>query len=545
MGFRYIEPRDLERWAETIISRQLLPEMIKDLIFAAYSRKEIKSHRFLIKDNAQDHGWDGELELDKNARFENSFIPLNRSFWEFKSSNGNGYKLLEEDYVKVTNKYNDTFRDNCALVLVTTDNLKNEDRSVNKKLLGLISERTWRQLEVWDAKSLADWLELYPAVALKHAIKIGIPINEQSVESVDSWWYQYVKSFRSLAINEELVLGGRESDKLKMLNLLQKHDVKGRLLISSTTKDQAIAFAISVIRQSGNLFLNNTILIKDSKAAYAYANSEDKIFIWNSDAFFVLHKILQKNLVIIPRVYRPNIPLEKTPLWSIMLSDDLSIELENIRSETFIPESFITELRRTEMSPERAKEIAGISDFDLTIVRRIYSKEFSNQGGDSEINDPLVIECIIVAALFGSWQEDNLEDLKIIERILPFESNYSRFRSILVKANNTLSIRIFESMGLHWKVYSSMLVFVSYKDYISLNMLQRFYASVCDLVQNARISQSLVEGALKSLKTLRERRSYLEIDDVFVNTKLREQHMEFIKLLHKKKNNSLSKYLNY
>ena len=74
---KWITALDLQKWADTLQARAILPELVGDLIRASAS--ELQSFRFLSGDKSQVRGFDGRL----SAIGAPPFVPDGDSIWEF------------------------------------------------------------------------------------------------------------------------------------------------------------------------------------------------------------------------------------------------------------------------------------------------------------------------------------------------------------------------------------------------------------------------------------------------------------------------------
>ena len=229
---RWIDATDLENWASRRDSQDCLPLVIRRLIRATVNR--INSISFPAGESIVYPGWDGRLE----SKEETEYIPKGLSLWELSTRKDIKTKA-EEDYKKrkktplVQNPSEATY------IFVTPTAWSNKDKWVEEKK----KEKFWRDVRVYDARDLEEWLEQAPAVGAWLAKYIG-KYPQQNVYSLGEWWKEWSGVTRPL-LPPELVLASRDE---------QIEEVKKRLnsdpsplAVQASTKDEALAFLSAVI----------------------------------------------------------------------------------------------------------------------------------------------------------------------------------------------------------------------------------------------------------------------------------------------------------
>ena len=196
---RWIDATDLENWASRRDSQDCLPLVIRRLIRATLNRNKIVSISFPAGESIVYPCWDGRLE----SKEETEYIPKGLSLWELSTRKDIKTKA-EEDYKKrkktplVQNPSEATY------IFVTPTAWSNKDKWVEEKK----KEKFWRDVRVYDARDLEEWLEQAPAVGAWLAKHIG-KYPQQNVYSLGEWWKEWSGVTRPL-LPPELVLAGRD-----------------------------------------------------------------------------------------------------------------------------------------------------------------------------------------------------------------------------------------------------------------------------------------------------------------------------------------------
>ena len=170
-----IKAIEIEQWANQISARSELPVLIRRLIHSA-------SHKLTFTDvpaydNAQRHGWDGVVE----AKSPTPWIPEGKSCWEFSCSQ-RPHSKAEQDYSARVKSIPKDERQNLTFVFVTPRNWLQKENWVSKKRkLG-----DWKDLRVYDASDLEQWLEDSAPTQVWFSEGLGKPVS--GYRSLDQCW---------------------------------------------------------------------------------------------------------------------------------------------------------------------------------------------------------------------------------------------------------------------------------------------------------------------------------------------------------------------
>ena len=137
--------------------QELLPELVKRLIID--SSKSLSSIRIPSKDDIWAPGFDGIIENDE----KNTYVSSGKSVWEFGTNNDSLTKI-NDDYEKRTinslgiDKKETTF----YLVIPKIWAFKGSGGAISE---WENNKNDWKEVHLYDASVLCDWINSRPAVA--------------------------------------------------------------------------------------------------------------------------------------------------------------------------------------------------------------------------------------------------------------------------------------------------------------------------------------------------------------------------------------------
>ncbi|MCD6407798.1 XRE family transcriptional regulator, partial [bacterium] len=254
---RWIDATDLKNWASTRDSQEYLPLVIRRLIRATVNRINFLS--FPAGESIVYPGWDGILKSEE----ETEYIPKGLSGWEV-GTDQSIRKKAEEDYQKRKQNPCDLNPSETIFIFVTPRvwTKKKKDEWVTEKK----EEKFWRDVRVYDARDLEEWLEQAPAVGAWLAKHIG-KYPQQNVYSLEEWWNEWSKVTHP-PLPPELVLAGRDKQIEEVKKWLNSDP--SLLVVQASTKDESLAFLSAVIltlpEEERERFLSKSIVISDKEA---------------------------------------------------------------------------------------------------------------------------------------------------------------------------------------------------------------------------------------------------------------------------------------
>lgn len=170
-----IKARRIEDWADTARAREDLPALLRRLVYTTH--ENATRIDFPAFDNAQRHGWDGEVE----ATAPTPWIPDGRSLWEFGCEKP-PLRKANEDYGKRASKVPHGERRDATFVFVTPRNWpRKQEWAAEKATLA-----DWKDVRAYDASDLEQWLEQSAPTQVWLAERLGYQVG--GFRSPDRCW---------------------------------------------------------------------------------------------------------------------------------------------------------------------------------------------------------------------------------------------------------------------------------------------------------------------------------------------------------------------
>jgi hypothetical protein len=382
---KWIDSKDLEMWAERRSCQEYLPLVIRRLIRASVNG--IESISFPAGESIIYPGWDGKLE----SLEETEYVPKGLSVWEI-GTNKDIKRKAEDDYKKrKQNPLGVNPSDTVFIFLTPRIWTTKEDWAEEKR-----NEKFWRDIKVYDARDLEEWLEQKPAVGAWLAKHIGkYPRNALSLED---WWNEWSQVTRPPII-PELALGGRTEESAKVIDWLK--EAPKSLSVQALTKDESIAFLFAVI-----------FTLPENEKEYFFSRS---LVVLDKDSFRHIVTTNKNGLIIIPTFEEIDIAGSYSNLHHIFipLSSDSTVRQEKIVLPWIKKEEFISCLERMGITKENAENYSQDTARCLSVLRR----QLSPTAKQPEWAKPENVKELLPALLIGKWNEINEDDKEIISDI--------------------------------------------------------------------------------------------------------------------------------
>ena len=173
--FLGIEARQIAAWSEETSARSELAAFLRRLIHS--TGRDLTKVEFPAYDNAQRHGWDGFVSTDAAT----PWIPRGDSGWEF-GCDRNAAQKAEEDYTARTTSITPQERRAVTFIFVTPRNWPGKEVWARAKR----AIRAWRNVVVYDASDLEQWVEQSPATQAWFAERIGN--GAAGIATLDASW---------------------------------------------------------------------------------------------------------------------------------------------------------------------------------------------------------------------------------------------------------------------------------------------------------------------------------------------------------------------
>ncbi len=225
---RLIEASDLVVWADSRDGQAGMPELLSRLIRA--ERGVTASVRFPSGDSVAQHGWDGEVRLvGASVR-----IPDGQSGWE----TGTDQKVKSKadgDFKARTTDHGDLNPADTTFVFVTPRRWgKRKDVWAKEQR----AKGIWKNVLVYDADDLVDWIECHPGVGQWLAIRLGKRTRE--LKSLSDLWVDW-SGATEVPLSAELTRIGRDEDAAAVLRWLSD-PAPDPLFVQAESIEEASAF---------------------------------------------------------------------------------------------------------------------------------------------------------------------------------------------------------------------------------------------------------------------------------------------------------------
>jgi len=216
-------------------AQELLPHLIRKLVFATLDSKSLVTCRIPVGDDIGRPGYDGRIEAVEG----NSFVPIGVSVWEMGTSDPSS--KAEKDYNKRTENPGDINPAVTSFIFVTPHKWTKKDSWIQKKL----KQGVWKDVRVLDNIELETWLETAPAISRWFARQIGIPLD--SFKDIDLFLDELCAQYGGIKIPNDLIIGGRDDSLSKLSNWIGSNSKE--VFIKGESIEEAAIFIAATIRK--------------------------------------------------------------------------------------------------------------------------------------------------------------------------------------------------------------------------------------------------------------------------------------------------------
>lgn len=378
---------DLVYWAGRLDARGRLPLLLRRLIHA--TTDQIQRIGFPAEEGVQTPGYDGFLIVEKG----NSFVPSGCSVWEMGVDKDIKGKA-DGDYEKRRNDPLDVDPALTSFVFVTPRHWsKKTDWIKEKKKDGF-----WRDVRVYDADDLEQWMELAPSVHFWVSALLGK--HPKSAEALDTFWENW-SSATQPKLSPKVLASGREEATSEVDRWLSS-DSKV-FTLKADTREEAISFLAATIIQKPIeeriQWLSRIVLVNDLESFAQLSVSESKLIL------VPMFKVGNNVGRAVQSGHSVLVPLGKG-------DSSLQVDFE-------LPRQHIVQIKEALMelgvAEERAIALSGIARRSLMAFRRTLAMH-------SELLEPAWSRPehareIIPALLLGQWSNVKEGDRSAIEKL--------------------------------------------------------------------------------------------------------------------------------
>jgi len=228
-----VDALELEGWADRLIAREQLPEIVRLLIVG--SAPELRRLDVRTGEGIGLPGWDGLAD----AVAGNPWVPEGVSAWEMGTD--------EDITTKANADYSHRTQDPLGLqpaettfVFVTPRRWSHRDSWATTKR----AEDIWKDVRAYDAESLTQWLDTAPAVHARVTRLLGRdPTGATDLASAWSTWAGQTAP----ALPRTLLTAGRDDEVKSIIDWL--HAGPSALPVVADSQDEALAFIASCLLQ--------------------------------------------------------------------------------------------------------------------------------------------------------------------------------------------------------------------------------------------------------------------------------------------------------
>jgi hypothetical protein len=476
----WIDSTDLKNWADRRDCEETLPLLIRRLIRATVNR--IKFISFPAEESIVCPGWDGRLESCE----ETEYIPMGSSVWEI-GKNKDIKTKANKDYQKRKQDPRYINPSETVYIFVTPRIWTNKDKWVDDKK----KDNFWKDVRVYDARDLEEWLEQAPAVGAWLARNSDIGKYPENVLPLEDWWKEWSQS-TSPHLIPELLLGGRKIEKEKVINWLKS--ASSYLIVQSSTKEEVIGFLASIILslpgEEKEYFFSRALVVKDE------------------NSFRHTVTTCKQGLILIPVFEDTDFTISYSNNHHIFipLNPDNNATKEKIVLPHIDREEFISNLEKMGIQREQAERLSKDTVRNICIlIRQLHPSSQPRWVKSGRVSD------LLPALLIGKWDENKQGDKDVVSKIA--KKPYDEFIRIL-KGYLYIEDPPILKIGNLWRLISPLDAFVylspflinaDFEDFknVSLEVLKEIDPSL-DLEPEKRYMAFVYGKIPKYSKELRE-----------------------------------------
>jgi len=419
---KWITSTDLKQWTPERDCQEHLPLLVRKLIRATSTK--ISKIIFPAGDNILLGGWDGILETTE----ETEYIPEGISLWEFGTDKGIKGKA-EREFNKRTENSLNYDKTSSTFVFVTHRIWGNKEEWIQeKKQLNI-----WKDIVVYDAEYLEEWIEIAPAVGAWFAKHLGK--YPKDVQPADDFWFEWSYSPK-FQITPSLVTTGREEQLKSISSFLS--DSPSILSVQAASRDEALAFITGSAKLSEpelqDDFFSRSLIINNAETfRIVSANRDSLILIPRFEDEGVINRaIAQGHHVIIP-----------------LGADNKATSENKIVLPKLDRDGFKKALQEIGFSEEDAKKHSKESSRSLVILRRQleFTRNLPEWAKGEYYRD------IIPGLIVGQWTESREGDKDIVSTIA--NQSYEQYIAKLTRWENSQDSPVYH-IGSSWHLASPL-----------------------------------------------------------------------------------------
>lgn len=455
----WIESQDIADWGKRFNAKGQLPRYLARLIRATTPVDTIIE--FPSGKDVYSGGWDGVVSSTKKT----AYVPDGLSLWEIGTERNTKTKA-DGDYTKRTTDPLGYDASNTTLVIVTSNKWQKKEKWRREK----IAEGVWKDIKVYDANNLAEWLNQTGAVAREFVAEIGkYPFD--GIQTADHFWEEYSIGPRG-QLHPTVVTVGRQNEVSQLKQFLNDKDPR-IIAVKASSKEEAIAFIIATakqfeVHQQENFFSRGLIIDTPGNFRGICNNQHGMFLIPRFEQVQILYNgVANGHHVLLP-----------------MGADDTFNSNDIIILPRLDRDGLKHAMKLYGLSDDEADKMVIESGRNITILKRLL--QFPQN--KVEWAEPKVAREIIPALLLGRWDETKEGDRQIISALsgLPFDDYLSK-----IARWKDSDIPLFYQIGSTWRLASPLDAWANIAQYITSKDLGLLEESVTIVLKNIRPSFDL------------------------------------------------------
>ncbi|BDU25132.1 hypothetical protein [Flavobacterium sp. GSB-24] len=453
---KLIDRVDIESWAKKYEGKGFFPYLISKLVyFSTLPEAQINipsgSAVFL-------GGWDGIVYSEE----QRPYVPGGQSLWEF-GTNIKFKTKANADYKKRTEDALGYDPSQCTYVFVTPMLWTQKDEWRIEKL----AENKWKDIWVFDAVDLEQWLDKSGPVAIWFARELEKAPSDGALDAEQFWAEWSIGDAGQLV--SKIITSGRENAVNQLCDFL--NGAPNIITIQAKTKTEAIAFIIAAVdsfeeNQKQRFFSKTMVVEKEESYRTLYVN-------YTKTALNLIPKFDDKSLLqaAVSQGHHVMIPVG---------ADD-ETNHKTIILPTISKEGQIEGLVEMGLSKEDGERYSREAGRDINKLRRLL-KFIDNRAPWFKTEN---IREIIPALILGRWNIYNPGDCEILEKLsgMPFDD----YMTILYRWKDFEDSPLLQ-IGSTWRLTSPLDLWNSVSKYITKNdlkILSESFASVFNDIGNS------------------------------------------------------------
>lgn len=384
---RWIDPKEINNWADSAQAPSVFPILIRRLIVATTDRSNLID--FPGGSSVYFPGWDGRI----NARKASGFVRRGHSGWELGTGSRPGTKATYEFKKRTKNPQGlDPLKSTFVFATPRVWPRKEEWRK-KKNELGF-----WKDVRVLDATDLAGWLDDAKAVGLWLAQEIG-KAPQEGATSLEDFWSEW-SSVTTPPLSHDLLTVGRDVTADEISAWLAGEP--SLLVLEAETREEAVAYAAAQLagREDalGHTALSRGVVVKTVDAFRQLAQSSAPLVLVVNSSDEI----------------SPTIAIQRGHHVVVAVDTTDSVSGHKARLARVDRDGVVTALVEMGLSEKEARILSHRSSRSIPVIRR-------SLGALAGMKKPDWAEPprrdLVPAVLLGKWVEDKDGDRLCLETL--------------------------------------------------------------------------------------------------------------------------------